>query len=477
MRIVGLEFGSIETTSSDSAATAMDRHTRRPWVGLDGPLERHRWLRRARYAQAIISGAIGVALAVALLQALSVVDAVFRTVAAGEGERLLHHIRVLGRPGEPLSAAALRTVLEREGQNGLRCIATFDAEGHVALRLGQCETNDAGMEAALRDFRPGEVVRRGARFRMVHRLPPAGRMPPILPESADLRPPPRPFGNVEGGPPHPHSQAFLIEFLPRQGDELRATTLRSVLMGIAASFALVVAVVVFWRISVRAERLQHAAERDRRFATLGEMSAVLAHEIRNPLASLKGHAQLLMETLPPDSRSSEKARRIVGEAVRLESLCEDLLSLVRSNRVERVDVSPASLLRAAAAAVDDGRFEIDTSQAPSRWPLDPLRMHQVLTNLLRNGLQASPEGRSAQARVYEEGNVLVFAVRDFGSGIDAGEAARIFEPFHTTKVRGTGLGLAVARRIVELHGGTITVRNHMDGGADFRVTVPKSAPQ
>ena len=103
-------------------------------------------------------------------------------------------------------------------------------------------------------------------------------------------------------------------------------------------------------------------------------------------------------------------------------------------------------------------------------------MHEVLGNLLRNALQAveeqPPDGQRVEASVGRANGALLFAVRDSGAGVPPGDEERIFEPFLTTKVHGTGLGLAVARRIVEMHGGSITVRNHPEGGAEFRVAIP-----
>jgi len=98
-------------------------------------------------------------------------------------------------------------------------------------------------------------------------------------------------------------------------------------------------------------------------------------------------------------------------------------------------------------------------------------MEQVLVNLLRNALQASP-GRAAVSIGLEQGG-LIYRVRDFGDGLTADGGEHIFEPFHTTRTRGTGLGLAVARRIVELHGGRLSAANHDEGGAVFSVSIPR----
>jgi two-component system sensor histidine kinase HydH len=230
---------------------------------------------------------------------------------------------------------------------------------------------------------------------------------------------------------------------------------------------------VLLRWVLRREALERQAERDRRLASLGEMSAVLAHEMRNPLTSLKGHAQLLAESLPAESRDHAKAERVVTEAQRLERLTGDLLEFVRSGEIHRAPCNPEELVRESARAVDESRFDISAEDAPSSWSLDRERMQQVLTNLMRNALQSSPADARVDARVRAFDGVLSIAVRDRGEGIAEGDSERIFEPFHTQRTRGTGLGLAVARRIVELHGGTIRAANHPEGGAVFRISIPE----
>jgi two-component system sensor histidine kinase HydH len=213
-------------------------------------------------------------------------------------------------------------------------------------------------------------------------------------------------------------------------------------------------------------------ERDRRLASLGEMAAVLAHEIRNPLASMKGHAQLLTERLPEDTPEGEKAARVVREVVRLEELTSDLLAFIRSEQMTRGEEDPRRILEAAAEDVGAERLELDMETAPSSWPLDGRLLRQALANLLRNALQASPGG--AKAAVAVEGDELVFRVLDRGDGVPPEARERIFEPFFTTRSRGTGLGLAVARRIAELHGGAIAVTEAPGGGALFRLRIPRS---
>jgi two-component system sensor histidine kinase HydH len=266
----------------------------------------------------------------------------------------------------------------------------------------------------------------------------------------------------------------VLEFEPLLANELQADARVTLAVGGAAALAFVVFAVVFTRVLRQRESLERSLEHERRLAALGEMSAVLAHEIRNPLTSLKGHAQLLLESLPGEGREREKVERVVREAVRLETLTDDLLEFVRSGAIERREADPGELLRAAAEEVDGARIALRCDGAPKSWPIDALRLRQVLTNVLRNALQASPAEAKVDASVSLVEERLVFEVRDRGEGLPQGQEDAIFEPFHTRKVHGTGLGLAIARSVVERHGGTITAANHPEGGAVFRIVLPRA---
>ena len=267
----------------------------------------------------------------------------------------------------------------------------------------------------------------------------------------------------------------IMEFVPVAPALVSRAHLALVLAWIGAGI-LTLATLLFWRTSTQYDLVRQRLEEQRRLAVLGEMSAVLAHEIRNPLASLKGHAQLLAEKLPEGTPDKRKADRVVDEAKRLEVLTNDLLDFARSGPIDFRRVDPAALLRACAVDLPSGSITIDSANAPESWHLDERRFsYAVLANLLRNAVQASPADRPAEARVFTENGVLVFTVRDHGEGLPAGQEERIFDPFFTTRTTGTGLGLALARRIVELHGGSISARNADDGGALFRVELPARA--
>jgi two-component system sensor histidine kinase HydH len=201
------------------------------------------------------------------------------------------------------------------------------------------------------------------------------------------------------------------------------------------------------------------------------MSATLAHEIKNPLASLKGNAQLLARMLPAGEKPRAKADRVVDEAMRLEQLTNDLLQFVRTGAIQRAPVAPADVIRDAAgvAARDPAALTLDIDRAPAAWSLDAGRVRQVLINLIDNALAAGPPVR---VRAAVEAGQLVLEVADRGPGIAEADRDKIFEPFHTGKTTGTGLGLAIVRRVVELHHGAIRVLDHEGGGAVFRVELP-----
>ncbi len=343
----------------------------------------------------------------------------------------------------------LDSLVAAHSDTGLRFVGVFAPDEGLTLLGGTPLSN------------PMEVPRRGGSQDLIHV---GDRMRVFLPS-----PPTRSRSRME------RDSHLVVEFEPVVAGQLVNRAFRSLILGVLAAALLMLMALLFWRASVRREAEARVMEEQRRLSTLGELSAVLAHEIRNPLASLKGHAQLLAERTPENAPERRKVDRIVAEAHRLEALTTDLLDFVRTGPLEVEEVDLEELFRAVATDVGGGEVEVDTSRAPPAWPLDERRMHQVLQNLLRNAVEASPAGTPIQVEVVRDGPSLSVSFLDRGEGIPEESLDRIFEPFYTTRTRGTGLGLAVARRIVELHGGTLTARNRPEGGAEFRITLPGKA--
>ncbi|MFP2930480.1 sensor histidine kinase [Pyxidicoccus sp. 3LG] len=358
----------------------------------------------------------------------------------------------------PPSQAALESFLEAHREGGLRYIAVFE-DKQVIASAGQGPSGD---------FQEGPDLQvKNGRARLMHRL---RRRPPLEATAPGAPPPPAP----EAGAPQDPRRALRIayEFEPLTALELESRSQRLLAVALISCGGILALAFAFSRSLAQREALAEELERGRRLAALGTMSAVLAHELRNPLASLKGHAQLLAERVERDEVLRPKADRVVSEAVRLEQLMNDLLGFVRSGELRRAEADPNDVLRAAVEATGEASVEARYLPARMQLPMDAGRLQQALENVLRNAVQASPAGQRVEASVEQEGKSLVFTVKDHGPGIPAGEEERIFEPFVTGRLRGVGLGLAITRRIVELHGGTVSARSHASGGAEFRLTVP-----
>jgi two-component system sensor histidine kinase HydH len=234
--------------------------------------------------------------------------------------------------------------------------------------------------------------------------------------------------------------------------------------------------------------LQQEAARQERFAALGEMAAVLAHEIRNPLGAIKGLAQFLGEKQAADPPQLEMTRTIADEATRLERLVNDLLTYARPRPPNR---QPAELpgvldevLRLVGPATNAAGVVCRLDVVGDAFPIsaDPEQLKQLFGNLVLNAIQAMPTGgkltltqRSVDGKSRTRRAVEV-TVEDTGAGIPEADLPRVFEPFYTTRSKGTGLGLAICTQITAAHGGTIRVARTGPGGTTILVTLPVEGP-
>lgn len=418
------------------------------------------------------AGPLGIAILLGILliasSALSYRDALRAAgmVSEREGMRLFQRIQVMLAPrgDNSVSSETLREVLEVNRTFGLTYIGVYDV-GPDSGTLPRAEAGRALLPGSLPPIGTPAIGK--DRVRMAFGPPPY-RFPESPPPFGGFAPLP---GLLPPPPPLLMHFRLAIEFEPIASLEAVHRGLAGLCLSIGASVLLTLAAVILARRAERAERAEAELMAQRQLAQLGAMSAVLAHEIRNPLASLKGHAQLLAERVV-DADLARRIDRVVAEAVRLEHLTADLLEFARSGAIHVVPSDPRALVERAVQATEPTRIDVDFAHAPSQWSLDDDRMHQVLTNMLGNALAVTAPPARVEVAVFVEDDGLVLTVRDRGPGVPAAERQQIFEPFHTTKTRGTGLGLAVAKRIVEMHGGSIDVRDAYGGGALFRVCVP-----
>jgi two-component system sensor histidine kinase HydH len=226
----------------------------------------------------------------------------------------------------------------------------------------------------------------------------------------------------------------------------------------------------------RDEKRQLELLRKEQLARLGELGAVMAHEIRNPLAGIKGFAQLI-ETAENMDQARLYADRIVTQSIRMESLVNDLLSFVREDRGERQPADLAALVRECVAMIrleaDPAKVEVvHTPQTPLKLMTSSDRIIQLLLNLLKNGLQAMPDGGKLLVELEKIQSLAIIRVCDSGIGIPAESLPHIFEPFWTSKARGTGLGLALCRKVALEHGGTLAVESTVGVGTTFTLKLP-----
>lgn len=355
-----------------------------------------------------------------------------------------------------------RAALEAASSSGVLYVASLDRDDNVLAEAGRSAASPAELRAWIATVEPGLPVQVGERVRVALKRP--ARTP------RDGAPQPAPPPSVTA-PPRATPPGMVIELDLHAVDALDTAATWSLAIGIVAAATMLVLASILVRWSWRREAQVRAVEQARHLAKLGQMSAVLAHEIRNPLASLKGNAQLLARSLPEGDKPRAKADRVVDEAIRLEHLTNDLLEFARKGEIRIADADPAALLRDAVGATAGERVTVDAGGAPRSWPLDADRIRQVLINLLENAAEMS-EG-PIEAAVTRANGALRFTVRDHGAGLPPEDLPQVFEPFFTRRIRGTGLGLALSKRLVELHGGTIAARNADGGGAVFQLDLPR----
>ncbi|MBJ6727258.1 two-component system sensor histidine kinase NtrB [Geomesophilobacter sediminis] len=227
--------------------------------------------------------------------------------------------------------------------------------------------------------------------------------------------------------------------------------------------------------------IEEQLRRAERLSALGELSAMLAHEIRNPLASIRGTAEILADDPSLGPQKREFLQILVKESDRLNHVVEDFLRIARPGPSTTVECDVVEELRNMVALLSAEARGRQVTLELRGTPVPPFRgdcerLRQAFMNLMLNAIQASPAGSTVVVATApaEAGNAIAVSISDRGAGVDPALGDKIFEPFFTTKGGGTGLGLPITKTIVEGQGGRIEVRSEPGQGATFTVVLPLS---
>lgn len=227
-------------------------------------------------------------------------------------------------------------------------------------------------------------------------------------------------------------------------------------------------------------RLERSAELNRQLAALGELTAGVVHELRNPVSVISGLAELLMRKLEPGDTRREAAETILRETREIERSISQFLGFARPFELQIGNCAPADIIdrtiQLCRRRAENNRVTIENQSGAHMRPLraDLYRFAQALSNIVNNAIDAAPKGGRVVLDAYEEGETTVFEVLDNGPGINLRPGEDLFAPFFTTKEGGTGLGLTIAHRIVTAHGGSVSYSNRPDGGACFVVRLART---
>lgn len=231
--------------------------------------------------------------------------------------------------------------------------------------------------------------------------------------------------------------------------------------------------------TIEHEAIQERLSRAEQLAEIGQLSASLAHEIKNPLAGISGAIQVLRDEMGPADPRRAVLDETLRQVSRLDGTVKDLLTYARPARPQfgpcRLDDVICRVTTLIGPEGSSRGVRVVRSDCAGLAPIeaDEHQLEQLLVNLLLNAVHASRKDGTVRVAVESGAEALTLVVEDDGQGMDASTARRAFEPFFTTKTRGTGLGLSICRRIVDAHGGAIELNSEPDRGTIIAVRLPR----
>ncbi len=228
----------------------------------------------------------------------------------------------------------------------------------------------------------------------------------------------------------------------------------------------------------RIRELEVELRRNERLASLGRLAAGIAHELRNPLSSIKGFAAILGNKVKDDEKAKEIALVMQREVERLNRVISGLLEFARPPVLKKKRVLISDIVRHSVNLVEDEartrgvEIRIKGESRDIYVNVDPDHFAQILLNLFLNALQSMENGGTLKVRIHEYSGKVAILVADTGHGIPPDQLSRIFDPYFTTKSTGVGLGLAIVHKLVEAHGGSIRVFSTPGSGTRFLIRIP-----
>jgi len=294
---------------------------------------------------------------------------------------------------------------------------------------------------------------------------------------------------------HPAIQSLAEAFLPRlaQGETLLEQEItvpigdgRSMPLAVSAAVAPAgtegdqgTETVLILRDLSQIKDLEEQVRQSEKLAAVGRLAAGVAHEVRNPLSSMRGLARFLARDLDGTSREAEYLTVMVNEIDRLNRVMTGLLDFARPREPNLENLDLNEVVRHTLGLItDDAKHqgvivEENLSADPVRAMADRDQVIQAVLNVMLNGIEAMPDGGLLKVSSFVETGLAVVRIEDTGVGFDVEDQSRLFDPFYTTKDQGTGLGLALVSRIMEAHGGRAAVRGQRGQGAVFSLYFPQ----
>jgi len=234
----------------------------------------------------------------------------------------------------------------------------------------------------------------------------------------------------------------------------------------------------FFRDLSERKKLEKKVLESERLATIGQGVSYISHEIKNPLMLIGGFAQQVLRKISQNGKNKEKLEIIIKEVARLEEFLSEVTDITKPSQPKKMMTSINSVVEEVSAFLNEELrvrhivFQTTLDPQIPEISVDPKQMRQVLINVVKNAMEAMPEGGDLSVTTQLQGDNIELRIMDTGKGITLEDLKTIFDPFFTTKIKGTGLGLAISRKIVEDHEGRVSVESTSGDGTVCSITLP-----